>query len=81
MSASIPARTCIGLAERCHVNYVVTDSDWEAELARVLESHKQVRSYVKNQGLQFEVPYRAGSTPRKYLPDSSWLWMTEARIS
>jgi type III restriction enzyme len=55
--------------ERCHVNYVVTDSDWEAELARVLESHKQVRSYVKNQGLQFEVPYRAGSTPRKYLPD------------
>jgi len=54
---------------RCHVNYVVTDSDWEAELARVLESHPKVRSYVKNQGLQFEVPYRMGSVPRKYIPD------------
>jgi type III restriction enzyme len=54
---------------KCHVNYVVTDSDWEAELARVLESHPKVRSYVKNQGLQFEVPYRMGSVPRKYIPD------------
>ena len=25
--------------------------------------------YVKNQGMQFDVPYRAGSTPRKYVPD------------
>lgn len=54
---------------RCHVNYVVCDSDWEAELARVLEAHPKVRAYVKNQGLQFEVPYRMGSTPRKYVPD------------
>jgi type III restriction enzyme len=54
---------------KCHVNYVVCDSEWEAELARVLESHPKVRSYVKNQGLQFEVPYRQGSTPRKYIPD------------
>jgi type III restriction enzyme len=54
---------------KCHVNYVVCDSDWEAELARVLESHKRVIAYVKNQGLQFEAPYRLGSTARKYLPD------------
>jgi len=54
---------------KCHVNYVVCDSDWEAELARVLESHPKVISYVKNQGLQFDVPYRSGSTPRKYVPD------------
>jgi len=54
---------------KCQVNYVVCDSDWEAELARVLESHPRVRAYVKNQGLQFEVPYRLGSTPRKYVPD------------
>lgn len=54
---------------KCHVNYVVCDSDWEAELARVLESHSRVRAYVKNHGLQFEVPYRMGSTSRKYLPD------------
>jgi type III restriction enzyme len=54
---------------KCHINYVVCDSDWEAELARVLESHPKVISYVKNQGLQFEIPYRMGSTPRMYLPD------------
>lgn len=54
---------------KCHVNYVVLDSDWEAELARVLESHPKVRAYVKNQGMQFEVPYRDGVVPRKYIPD------------
>jgi type III restriction enzyme len=48
---------------------VVLDSDWEAELARVLESHHKVRAYVKNQGMQFEVPYRDGAVPRKYIPD------------
>jgi type III restriction enzyme len=54
---------------KCHVNYVVLDSDWEAELARVLESHPKVRAYVKNQSMQFEVPYRDGAVPRKYIPD------------
>jgi type III restriction enzyme len=54
---------------KCHINYVVLDSDWEAELARVLESHPNVRSYAKNQGMQFEVPYRDGAMPRKYIPD------------
>jgi type III restriction enzyme len=54
---------------KCHINYVVLDSDWEAELARVLERHPRVRAYAKNQGMQFEVPYRDGSVPRKYVPD------------
>lgn len=56
-------------AKRCHINYVVGDSDWELELARVVESHPRVKAYVKNQGLQFEVPYRDGAIPKKYLPD------------
>lgn len=57
-------------SERCHVNWVILDSDWEGEFCRVAESHPQVRAYVKNQGnLQFEVPYRFGSEIRKYLPD------------
>jgi type III restriction enzyme len=55
--------------DKCHVNYVVCDSSWEAELARALERNPHVTAYVKNHGLQFEVPYRDGSTPRKYLPD------------
>ncbi len=57
------------IKKKSHLNYVVCDSDWEAELARVLESHSKVRAFVKNQGLQFEVPYRLGSVPRKYSPD------------
>lgn len=54
---------------RSHVSHVVCDSTWEAELARVLESHPRVVAYVKNQGLGLEVPYRDGSTPRRYIPD------------
>ena len=53
----------------CHVNWVVCDSDWEAEFCRVAEAHPKVRAYVKNQGLGLEVPYILGSTPRKYIPD------------
>ncbi len=54
---------------RCHVNYVVCDSDWEAEFCRVAEAHPRVLAYVKNQNLGLEVPYRLGSTARRYLPD------------
>jgi type III restriction enzyme len=54
---------------RCHVNWVVCDSDWEAELCRAAEAHPRVRAYVKNQGLGLEVPYRHGSIKRTYLPD------------
>ncbi|WP_439598211.1 BPTD_3080 family restriction endonuclease [Falsiroseomonas sp.] len=55
--------------DRCHVSHVVLDSDWEAELARVVEEHPRVLSYVKNQALGFEVPYLLGSQPRRYRPD------------
>jgi type III restriction enzyme len=54
---------------RCHINWVVCDSDWEAELSRVVEAHPRVRAYVKNQGLGLEVPYQYGSLKRTYLPD------------
>jgi type III restriction enzyme len=54
---------------RCHVNWVVLDSDWEAEFCRVAESHSRVKAYVKNHNLGLEVPYRYGSEMRRYLPD------------
>jgi type III restriction enzyme len=54
---------------RSHVNYVVCDSDWEAELARVVEAHPKVIAYVKNQGLGLEVPYRDGPNQKRYIPD------------
>ena len=54
---------------RCHINWIVCDSDWEAEFCRVVESHPWVRAYVKNHALGLEVPYRYGSQTRRYLPD------------
>ena len=56
-------------AQRCHVNWAVLDSEWEGEFCRVVEAHPRVRSYVKNQNLGLEVPYRYGSEMRKYIPD------------
>ena len=56
-------------SKSCQVNWVVLDSDWEAEFCRVAESHPKVRAYVKNHNLGLEVPYRCGSEIRKYLPD------------
>jgi type III restriction enzyme len=55
--------------DRCHLNWVICDSDWEAEFCRVAEAHPRVRAYVKNQSLGLEIPYLMGSTPRTYLPD------------
>jgi type III restriction enzyme len=56
-------------ARRCHINWVVLDSGWEAEFCRVAEAHPRVRAYVKNHNLGLEVPYRYGSEMRKYRPD------------
>jgi type III restriction enzyme len=52
-----------------HVNWVINDSDWEAEFCRVVESHPQILAYTKNHNLGLEVPYRYGSELRTYLPD------------
>ncbi|MDZ4860580.1 MAG: DEAD/DEAH box helicase family protein [Candidatus Hydrogenedentes bacterium] len=56
-------------SRRCHINWVILDSDWEAEFCRAAESHPQAKAYVKNHNLSFEVPYRYGSETRKYRPD------------
>jgi type III restriction enzyme len=56
-------------SRRCQINWVVCDSDWEAEFCRVAESNHRVKAYVKNHNLGLEVPYLNGSRQRKYLPD------------
>jgi len=56
-------------ARHCHINWVVLDSDWEAEFCRVAESHPRVKAYVKNHNLGLDVPYRYGSESRLYRPD------------
>lgn len=55
--------------DKCHINKVVLDSDWEAEFCRIVEAHPRVRAYVKNHNLGLEVPYQYGSESRTYLPD------------
>jgi type III restriction enzyme len=56
-------------AQACQLNWVILDSDWEAEFCRVAEAHPRVRAYVKNHNLGLEVPYRYGSEQRHYRPD------------
>ena len=58
-----------GPPPKCHINYAVLDSSWEAEFCRVAEAHPKVIAYVKNHNLGLEVPYRYASETRKYLPD------------
>lgn len=55
--------------DRCHISHVVCDSGWEAHVAGKLEHLATVRSYVKNQGLGFTIPYTIDGQQRAYLPD------------
>ena len=55
--------------DRCHVDTVVLDSDWEGRFCLAAEAHPRVRAYAKNHGLGLEVPYRQGSEARTYIPD------------
>lgn len=54
---------------KCHINWVIYDSDWEAEFCRVAEAHPRVVAYAKNHNLGLEVPYRFASVSRTYIPD------------
>jgi type III restriction enzyme len=56
-------------AKHCHLNWLIMDSDWEAEFCRAAEAHPKVVSYVKNHNLGFEVPYLIGAETHRYLPD------------
>jgi type III restriction enzyme len=56
-------------ADKCHLNYVVYDKDWEAGFAARVEEMDEVVSYVKNHNLHFEVPYLHNGEPHRYRPD------------
>lgn len=58
-----------GPPPKCHVNWVIADSDWEREFCRVAEQHPRVLRYVKNHNLGLEVPYTAGKHAKRYRPD------------
>jgi type III restriction enzyme len=54
---------------KSHVNYVVPDSQWERIAAYALDRHPLVRSFVKNSGLGFAIPYLHSGAGHDYLPD------------
>lgn len=58
-----------GPPPKCHINWVIADSDWEIEFCRVAEAHPSVIRYVKNHNLGLEVPYTAGKAAKRYRPD------------
>ncbi len=56
--------------DKCHVSHVVADTgSWEQKLAQTLESMPEVVRYVKNQGLNFTIPYTLNGEERQYFPD------------
>ena len=55
--------------DKSHVNWIVTDSDWEAKLAAVIEEHPRVAAYAKNHNLGLEIPYLIEGEPHRYHPD------------
>jgi type III restriction enzyme len=55
--------------EKCHINLVPCDSNWEAKFAETLESMLEVKAYVKNQNLGFKIPYTFEGQPANYYPD------------
>jgi type III restriction enzyme len=56
-------------ADKCHVNFVPCDSNWEAKFAQTLEEMDEVKAYLKNQNLGFKIPYTHEGRPGNYYPD------------
>ncbi len=55
---------------RSHLNYVVADTkQWEQAGAYEIDRHPRVDAFVKNQGLEFAIPYLDNGQPHEYVPD------------
>lgn len=54
---------------RSHVSHVVCDSELERAMTAELEADPRVQTYVKNDHLFCEIPYRFNGRTLRYLPD------------
>ena len=55
---------------KSHLNYVVADTRaWEQQAAYYIDTHDRVDAFVKNQGLDFAIPYLHNGQRHEYLPD------------
>ncbi len=61
-------RPCHGTS-KSHVSHVVEHSKWEHTVAYYLERSPQVIAYVKNDHLDFVIPYELYGSRHNYLPD------------
>jgi hypothetical protein len=55
--------------ERTHINFVVCDSKWEYLEAKTINDSEVVKSFVKNDHLNFLVYYNFQGVVRKFYPD------------
>ncbi|WP_369126386.1 BPTD_3080 family restriction endonuclease [Roseovarius nitratireducens] len=55
--------------DKSHINWIITDSDWEDKLAAQIEDHPRVLAFAKNHNLGLEIPYLVEGEPHTYLPD------------
>lgn len=56
--------------EKSHLNYVVADTKkWEQSAAFLIDRNPAVRSFVKNAGLGFAIPYFHNGSVHEYIPD------------
>ncbi len=56
-------------SNRSHISHAVCDRGWERHFCWILDKHERVKSYVKNHGLGFTVPYRKAGRMHEYVPD------------
>ena len=54
---------------KCHINFCVFDSTWEYNTAFNLDRHSNVKAWVKNDHLNFDIPYMFQGIVHKYRPD------------
>jgi type III restriction enzyme len=55
---------------RSHLNYVVADTKrWEQSAACFIDTHRALKSFVKNSGLGFAIPYLHNGQMHDYMPD------------
>ena len=54
---------------KSHINFSVHDSTWEYNATFQLDRHPNVKSWVKNDHLNFEIPYMYQGIIHKYRPD------------
>lgn len=55
--------------KKSHINFCVYDSTWEYNAAFQLDKHPNVKSWVKNDHLNFEIPYMFQGVIHKYRTD------------